>query len=150
MLPEEVEYIVWHCSATRRGSRLTFDNCVKMHTEERGFFDIGYHLYHEIDGSIKQGRDFGTTGAHVKGFNYKSIGVCYEGGLDEEGNPCDTRNEKQKQSMLTTYMFLSSMFPNAEHVGHRDLSPDLDGDGVVEEHEWLKSCPCFDVKSEYK
>lgn len=31
-------------------------------------------------------------------------------------------------------------------VGHRDLSPDLNGDGVVRENEWVKACPCFDAK----
>jgi hypothetical protein len=25
------------------------------------------------------------------------------------------------------------------------MSPDLDRDGKVEPHEWLKMCPCFDV-----
>jgi N-acetylmuramoyl-L-alanine amidase len=37
-----------------------------------------------------------------------------------------------------------------EIVGHRDLSPDLDGDGIVEPQEWIKQCPCFDAKEEYK
>jgi N-acetyl-anhydromuramyl-L-alanine amidase AmpD len=35
-------------------------------------------------------------------------------------------------------------------VGHRDLSPDLDKDGVVEPHEWVKLCPCFNAEPEYK
>ena len=39
-------------------------------------------------------------------------------------------------------------YPIREIVGHRDLSPDLDGDGVVEPEEWVKQCPCFDVASE--
>ena len=36
-----------------------------------------------------------------------------------------------------------------EVLGHRDTSPDLDGDGIVEPEEWTKMCPCFDVRSEY-
>ena len=40
---------------------------------------------------------------------------------------------------------LLARYPGAQVVGHRDLSPDKDGDGVVERHEWLKDCPCFDV-----
>lgn len=32
-------------------------------------------------------------------------------------------------------------------VGHRDLSPDVNGNGVVEPEEWVKVCPCFDVAS---
>jgi hypothetical protein len=38
-------------------------------------------------------------------------------------------------------------FPEARAVGHRDLSPDLNGDGVISPEKWLKACPCFDVKT---
>jgi len=31
--------------------------------------------------------------------------------------------------------------------GHRDLSPDADGDGTVEPREWTKTCPGFDVST---
>jgi N-acetyl-anhydromuramyl-L-alanine amidase AmpD len=34
-------------------------------------------------------------------------------------------------------------------LGHRDLSPDRDHDGVVEPFEWVKVCPCFDAAPEY-
>ena len=44
---------------------------------------------------------------------------------------------------------LKADFPGiTQVVGHRDLSPDLDGDGVVEPDEWTKACPCFEVKRE--
>ncbi len=29
--------------------------------------------------------------------------------------------------------------------GHRDLSPDLNGDGAISQNEWCKTCPGFDV-----
>jgi hypothetical protein len=35
-------------------------------------------------------------------------------------------------------------------VGHRDLSPDLNGDGIIQPGEWTKMCPCYDVKREFK
>ena len=34
-------------------------------------------------------------------------------------------------------------------LGHRDLSPDLNGNGLIEPNEYLKQCPCFDVMKEY-
>jgi N-acetylmuramoyl-L-alanine amidase len=34
-------------------------------------------------------------------------------------------------------------------TGHRDLSPDIDKDGVVEPNEWVKQCPCFNAETEY-
>lgn len=150
MLPEEVEYIVWHCSATKKGTRYRFNQCKADHIIHRGFSDIGYHVYVEIDGRVRFGRPMTKPGAHALNYNNRSISVCYEGGLDENGSPCDTRTEKQKQSMISTYLFLSAVFAKAKHVGHRDLSPDLNGNGIIEKHEWMKSCPCFEVKNEYK
>jgi hypothetical protein len=34
-------------------------------------------------------------------------------------------------------------------MGHRDLSPDLDGNGHIEPDEWMKQCPGFDVLMDY-
>lgn len=89
------------------------------------------------------------AGAHAKGYNERSIGIAYEGGLDEKGWPADTRTEQQKRSLRVLVRVLKEDFPTIERVvGHRDLSPDLDGDGVVEPDEWTKACPCFEVERE--
>ena len=32
-------------------------------------------------------------------------------------------------------------------LGHRDFSPDRNGNGHVEPFEWLKECPGFDVEA---
>ena len=88
------------------------------------------------------------VGAHAKGHNATSIGIAYEGGLDACGNPADTRTEEQKHSMRVLVRVLKSDFPIRKVVGHRDLSPDLDGDGVVEPEEWTKLCPCYEVEKE--
>ena len=37
----------------------------------------------------------------------------------------------------------------AKVVGHRDLSPDRNGNGEIEPEEWIKACPCFEVKAEF-
>ncbi len=81
-------------------------------------------------------------------FNATSIGICYEGGLDAQGMAADTRTDLQKRSLRVLVRVLAADYPIREIVGHRDLSPDLDGDGVVEPEEWVKQCPCFDVASE--
>jgi N-acetylmuramoyl-L-alanine amidase len=39
-------------------------------------------------------------------------------------------------------------YPEAKVVGHRDLSPDVNGNGEVEPMEWTKECPCFKVEKE--
>lgn len=94
-------------------------------------------------------RPLEMVGAHVTGFNAQSVGVCYEGGLDAEGKPADTRNALQKAALLSLLKELKTLYPDAEIVGHRDLSPDLNGNGIIEPNEWVKMCPCFDAKEEY-
>ena len=65
-----------------------------------------------------------------------------------QGMAADTRTDLQKRSLRVLVRVLAADYPIREIVGHRDLSPDLDGDGVVEPEEWVKQCPCFDVASE--
>jgi len=89
------------------------------------------------------------VGAHALGYNARSIGICYEGGLDVNGRPADTRTMAQKAALVELIGALLKRFPGARLVGHRDLSPDLNHDGVIEKHEWIKVCPCFEVKEEY-
>lgn len=86
-------------------------------------------------------------GAHAKGFNAHSIGICYEGGLDCNGRPKDTRTEWQKHSMRVLVKVLLKDYPGSKVCGHRDLSPDLNGNGEIEPEEWIKACPCFEVKT---
>ena len=32
---------------------------------------------------------------------------------------------------------------------HRDLSPDLNGNGEIEPEEWIKACPCFNAEKDW-
>lgn len=118
-----------------------------MH-KQRGFNGCGYHYYVRRDGEICTMRPVDRVGAHCKGHNADSIGICYEGGLDVNGNPADTRTDRQRFSLRALVRVLKKDFKIKTVVGHRDLSPDLNGDGVIEPHEWIKQCPCFDVSKE--
>ena len=84
-------------------------------------------------------------GAHVRGYNAHSLGICYEGGLDAHGHPADTRTDFQKHSLRVLVMLLLRDYPGSRLCGHRDLSPDLNGNGEIEPEEWIKECPCFDA-----
>ena len=84
-------------------------------------------------------------GAHAKGYNANSIGICYEGGLDTNGRPADTRTDFQKHSLRVLVMLLLRDYPDSRLVDHRDLSPDLNHNGEIEPEEWIKECPCFDA-----
>ena len=138
-----------HCSATPEGSQLTFEQCKKMHIKQNGWSDIGYNLYIERDGSIHQGRPFGSSLAHAKGHNTGFIAICYEGGLDANKKAADTRTEQQKQALTACQLFIERMYNITEWMGHRDLSKDLNHDGVITPDEWMKQCPSFNVKSEF-
>ena len=102
----------------------------------RGFRDIGYHFYITRDGEIHRGRALEKIGAHCRNHNAHSVGVCYEGGLDANGKPKDTRTLEQKGALLALLRELKRQFPKALVVGHRDLNP-------------MKGCPCFDAVKEY-
>ena len=103
---------------------------------QRGFDCIGYHFYITVDGTIWTGRPLSQVGAHCKGYNAHSIGICYEGGLDEEGRPCDTRTLLQKAALVALINKLRELYPAADVVGHNDLN----------QH---KACPCFCAVKEY-
>jgi len=145
----QITLIVLHCSCSRIDRRYTFEQCRRDHMLHNRWKDIGYHYYVELDGSLRKGRDESMMGAHVKHHNAHSIGVCYEGGLDAQGRPADTRTEAQKVTLLRLIKALRQRYPKALVVGHRDLSPDLNGDGHITPNEWVKECPCLDAVREY-
>ena len=73
----------------------------------------------------------------------------YVGGLDENGNPADTRTPEQKQALADLVYHLINTYPIVEIIGHRDASPDKNGNGQIEQNEWIKQCPCFNVRAEF-
>lgn len=90
-----------------------------------------------------------VPGAHARGYNANSIGLCYEGGLDANGHPADTRILRQKEAMHRLVSTLLQSYPEAKVVGYRDLSPDKNYNGIVDPWERIKECPCFEVKAEF-
>ena len=145
----KIKYIVLHCSATKEGVPFGIEDIDRWH-RQRGFRKVGYHYVILLDGTIRKGRDIAQVGAHVQGSNANSIGICYIGGLDADGKPNDTRTEEQKASLFFLLQQLREQFPDAMICGHRDFSPDLNGDGIIEPWEWMKACPCFDAIDEYQ
>lgn len=84
-----------------------------------------------------------TNGA--KGYNSISRHIVYAGGLDKFLNPKDTRTSAQKKAMAAYVLDFHRRFPDVKIIGHRDLSPDLNGNGIIEPYEWMKACPSFEV-----
>ena len=142
----EINLIVVHCSATRADRDFT-ENDLEVCHRHRGFNGAGYHFYIRKNGDIKNTRPLEKPGAHALGYNAYSIGICYEGGLDVRYRPADTRTEWQKHSLRVLIRTLLMDYPGCRVCGHRDLSPDRNGDGRISPEEWVKECPCFEVTS---
>ena len=130
---ESVRFLVLHCSATRCNQDYSVLQLMRDH-KARGFRTIGYHFYIRKDGTMTQHRKLLEVGAHCRPYNRCSIGICYEGGLDEHGKPCDTRTEAQTERIVELLYKLHKLFPKAKIVGHRDLP------GTTP-----KACPCLDA-----
>lgn len=144
----KIELIVVHCTASRCTSNLSPEALEREH-RARGFEQCGYHFYIPKSGMIIPMRPLHLKGAHVKGHNHNSIGIAYEGGLNEKGIPADTRTAEQRNALRALLSDLHAEFPEARIVGHRDLSNDLNHNGTIEPCEYIKQCPCFDAIPEY-
>ena len=134
-----------HCTATREGQDFDATTIDGWHRNQ-GWAGIGYHFLIRLDGSIEAGRPVDAIGSHIAGHNADSVSIVYVGGLDRQAKPKDTRTEDQKAAMAQLVRHLKAQFPGITKIGgHRDFSPDRNGDGKITRGEWLKDCPCFDV-----
>lgn len=132
----KINEIIVHCTATPEGRDVTVNEIDRWH-KAKGWAGIGYHYVIYLDGSIHGGREENKIGAHCKGHNNNSIGVCYVGGVAKDGEtPKDTRTLAQKKALLSLLKYLKAEYPEAKIYGHRDFA--------------AKACPSFDAKEEYK
>ena len=130
----EIRKIIVHCSASPP-SMNTFAKDIDAWHKLRGWSGIGYHYVIRRSGILEKGRDIMQAGAHAKGYNFSSVGVCLIGGVDEEGKADANYTLKQYNTLLELIRFLEVTFPIEEVMGHRDL-PNV-----------KKTCPCFDVRA---
>ena len=133
----QINKIIVHCSATREGQNIPVSTIKEWHMNGRGWSDIGYHFYIDLHGEIFKGRDIAKIGAHCKGQNRNSIGICYCGGVEADGKtPKDTRTDKQKEALLAVIRTLKAMYPESSVHSHSDYAN--------------KACPSFNATEEYK
>ena len=130
-----IRRIVVHGSATPPMMDIGVREIRRWHLE-RGWSDIGYHFVIRRNGRIERGRPVEQPGAHAKGYNRDSIGVCLVGGTDRKGRPDAnyTYDQYYQLNQLVHELVFEYGVPLSEVVGHRDLP------GV------RKACPCFDVR----
>lgn len=90
----EIDWIVWHHSATSTGSAEGF---AKYHVEKHDWPGIGYHFVIEKDGTIKQTNELTTVSYHCPGRNTDGVGVCLVGNFS---NSMPTKEQMQSATWL--------------------------------------------------
>ena len=133
---EKTEFIVIHCAATKPSMDTSAADIDRWH-RERGWLKIGYHFVIKRDGTIETGREVDETGAHAKGYNSKSVSVCLIGGMAQESSdPENNFTDEQWTSLESVVETLTNRYPDAELIGHNDISD--------------KACPTFNVGEWYE
>jgi len=131
----DINRIVLHCSATVEGKDYSVDTIRKWHTN-KGWSDIGYHYVIQLDGTISQGRPIDKQGAHVRGHNKDSVGICYIGGVDADIKPKDTMTPEQNSAFRMLVRSIRILFGESITIhGHNEFSS--------------KACPSFTVKEKF-
>lgn len=130
------KYFVIHAAATFPSMDVDAKWIDKIH-RERGFNSIGYHYFIKRDGTVERGRPDSQQGAHVLGFNQRTIGICMAGGLKEgTQTPEDNFTGAQYKSLTDLLDRLHDKYPDARIKGHN---------GFHGHHS--RGCPCFDWRS---
>ena len=139
-----VKYIVIHCTAGPRNQKTSV--ILNFWRKKLGWKNVGYHKLISEDGTVEELAKPEQIVNGVKGHNSHSYHICYKGGQGGK----DNRTDEQKVSLLSEIKKARKLFPKAQVLGHRDLSPDLNNDGIIQPNEWTKNCPSFDAKKEYE
>ena len=132
----KINEIIIHCSDSPISMDIGVDTIREWHVKERGFSDVGYHYVIKLDGTIEQGRSLDKMGAHCRGRNRHSVGVCYIGGrVEDSTDPKDTRTPEQRKSLESLVKGLKIVFNISEVSPHYKYS--------------TKTCPNFNVDKEF-
>lgn len=129
-----VEFLIVHCADTFESMDIGVLDIRDWHLE-RGWADVGYHYVIRRSGVVEKGRPEDRPGAHVRGANHISIGICLVGGKADGGGPEDNFTKDQYRALRGLLEELKRRYPEARVLGHRDVP------GV------RKECPSFDVES---
>lgn len=133
---EAVRLLIVHCSATRSDRPFSVESLIS--TGEARFGQVSYHYYVRRNGDVIPLLPESVQGVHASHYNYCSIGICYEGGLNVKGVADDTRTEAQKHSLYELLVALREEYPKARILGHCEL-PHV-----------AKACPCYLPSVEYE
>lgn len=144
----KITKIFVHCTASHQTT--TTEVSLRAVFKSLGWKRPGYHYVVKTDGNIIQMLDETEVANGVYGYNQNSIHVAWIGGVDtDHPKGIDNRTPEQKDALFDLLVKLKLKYRNAIIMGHRDISPDLNHNGVVDPWERIKECPCFDAMVEY-
>ena len=143
----KIERIFVHCTASSQNWGVEE---LRQEFKNKGWRSPGYHMVITKDGAVHQMLPVEEVSNGVKGYNSTSINIAYVGGIDSKGKGVDNRTPEQKEALRTLLKTLRMTFKDAKIMGHRDISPDKNHNGIVDPWERIKECPCFDAMIEYK
>lgn len=127
----KLDSIIVHCSFTRPDQDVGVKEIRGWHVNDNKWSDIGYHYVIKRDGSVEIGRDIRKAGAHARGHNSRSIGICLVGGMASSGEAVANYTDDQYDSLHFTISALQQSLGPLRVMGHNEVSN--------------KPCPCFDV-----
>ena len=120
-----IKHIVIHCSDSPQGRGDNAETIHKWHLE-KGWSGIGYHRVILETGEVQSGRPLYWKGAHAKGYNDESIGICLIGN--------GTYTFQQWRSLRALCYQMLGRYPKAKVVGHNYFDAS-------------RGCPMFDVEA---
>jgi N-acetylmuramoyl-L-alanine amidase len=128
----EIRRIIIHCAATRPEQDVGVAEIDRWH-RERGWNGIGYHYVIRRNGLVETGRSEERMGAHVRGHNADSIGVCLAGGHGSSADdaPEDHYTPEQLRALPRLIGEIQGRYPGATVHGHNEYA--------------AKACPGFRV-----
>lgn len=136
----DLNAIIVHCAYTKPSMDIGVAEIRRWHTDPkpagRGWMDIGYHYVIRRDGTVETGRPMEAAGAHAKGHNQNSIGICLVGGMSDTGEAEFNFTRAQMSALEALVEQLTDLYGIEEVFGHRDVAD--------------KECPCFNVKQWWK
>ena len=115
----EINSVIVHHSASSLTT--TRDQIQQWHLD-RGFSGIGYHWCIEGSGLLLAGRPWKDIGAHAKGSNRHSLGICLVGNNTQSG---DEWREVQVLTLRRWWKSVQMFFPGIQLFGHRDVADTL-------------------------
>lgn len=127
----KIDTIIIHCAATKPSMDIGAKEIDNWH-RAKGYFGIGYHYVIRRNGEVELGRPLDKAGAHAKGHNETSIGVCLVGGIDDRGNPENNFTPEQWAELAKLVTDLQGRFGALKVIGHNEVA--------------AKACPSFNVQ----